>query len=181
MFVPKTCGFTGHRPQAFLGKLINTLNDIPIKFFEEIRKMLLDMYHNHDCRKFITGGAVGFDQWVALVLIELKKEFPDIVTVMAKPFPSQDCKWPPQVREEFKQLCSQIDEIVEVSPDPYHPSKMHIRNQWMVDHSDIYIACIYPETKWGGTYSCLQYAIKKKLPIYILDPGTGKYYAYESS
>ena len=111
------------------------INNILKKYY----KLLINLGFN----RFISGGALGVDQWAAEIVIELKIVY-DIKLIIAKPFPSQDSIWPLSSREHFKNICNQADEVINVSPDPYKNWKMQKRNQYMIDNSKIMIAV------WNG-------------------------------
>jgi uncharacterized phage-like protein YoqJ len=46
-----------------------------------------------------------------------------------------------------------------VSPPNFAVYKMQVRNEWMVNHANILLALWDGST--GGTYNCIQYAMKK--------------------
>lgn len=56
-----------------------------------------------------------------------------------------------------------------------HPSWVyHNRNHWMVDKSDLLLG-VWDGVKGGGTYECLQYALRKGHHVVMLDPASSKW------
>mgnify|MGYP000176748952 CR=1 FL=1 len=119
---------------------------------------------------FISGGALGVDQWAAEIVIKKKEKYPNIKLVIAKPFPSQGRKWPASSRKRFHKICESADTVVDISPDPYTREKMMRRNQWMIDKSDMVIAVWDGST--GGTADAVNKAIEVGKPIYRINPKT---------
>jgi uncharacterized phage-like protein YoqJ len=168
----KTACFTGHRIAAFHTLGISA-NIVKLQMCHLLEQAIIKAY-NEGYRNFISGGAIGVDQWAMEVLIHLKSlsEYSDIKLIVARPFPSQACKWPLFGQEEYLNLCKAADEIVDVSEDPYQVWKMHQRNAWMVDHSSLLIAVKFEQVISGGTASCFSYGRKQGLNIIHIDPET---------
>ena len=120
----------------------------------------------HDCvDHFISGLAIGVDMLAAERVAYIRAFVKTPVKLTgAMPFPSQPSRWPQQTKDHFKHVCSLCNEVVAVSQDPYHPSKMQIRNQWMVDRSN-YVIAIWNGVEKGGTWNCISYARSTGKPI----------------
>lgn len=106
----------------------------------------------------------------------------NIKLILAIPFEKQYIKWQTKDIQKWKSQCNRANEIIYVdtlekykaryNPVPvgdYHPSKMQLRNIFMVDNSDILIAVWNGDTK-GGTYNCIKYAQKQNKNIIVIDP-----------
>ncbi len=165
--MPTAC-FTGHRklngqyynrhnPSTEWHTLKNYMNTINTWMMKELQV-------NH----FISGLAIGLDM-VGAESVALVRAFggPEVKLTGAMPFPSQASRWPQSTREHWDNVCSLCNEVVAVSPDPYHPSKMQIRNEWMVDSSN-YVIAVWNGIKKGGTWNCMAYAIKQGKPVLII-------------
>lgn len=151
----KTACFTGHRLQKFgYNESSPLVLEVKKKLYNAIEDAIKLGYET-----FISGGAIGVDQWAMESVIALKKNYPHIKLIVAKPFPSQDKIWPQDSRMKFQDLCSKANEIVDVSPDPYFPWKMQVRNEYMVNKSSLVIA-VWDGTK-GGTANTVAFAQKK--------------------
>lgn len=163
-----TVSFTGHRPNKLGG--YNMKNPTMLQLKERLLALLEDLIVNKNVSRFISGGALGFDQASFWCVHILKKKYPHIQNIVAIPFQYQDNVWTPEQKEWYRKMLAVADEIVDVSRLPsydsneyptlpyeeYSNKKMQKRNEYMVDHSCIVIAC-YDGTS-GGTGNCVRYA-----------------------
>lgn len=160
-----TVCFTGHRPDHFGGYREDT--DIIDKIKAELeRKVDEAIYLGYTT--FISGMAIGVDTWAAEIVLEKKKENPEIKLVSAIPFVGQERRWPISCIKRYDNIINNTDEIVIVSDGNYSVKKMMIRNEWMVDNSAIVIA-VWDGTA-SGTGNCVKYAKKKKSEVWHIDP-----------
>lgn len=138
-------GVTGHRT------MIHDKATIKAK----LKEMLKDLNAGH----VITGMALGFDQLVAETCIE-----EGISYTAAIPCFGQDRLWPQDSQRHYRKLVDKASRTKVVSPGDYHPSKMHIRNQWIVNNSSVMI-CYWDGNDKGGTASCLKFAKSKNKEV----------------
>lgn len=169
-----TICFTGGRPKSlFLDEPYNPKN---YKLMSEHISDFILPYAKDGCRRFISGGAQGFDM-LAFAAVELiKQQYPDIRNVVCVPFKGQSRRWPKRgifSQEEYAKMLSRADEIIIVNnidcEDYYACVKaLYARNEFMVDNADLVIAQ-YPDDSWckakSGTAACLRYAEKSGKPI----------------
>ena len=170
--MPTAC-FTGHRK---LGAVYYNRHNPSTEwhtlkqFMDGVITELIKLPHQID--RFISGLAIGVDMLGAesvndvRILHGLEN---NIELVGAMPFPSQPNKWPQPTREHWNDICAMCNNVVAVSQDPYHPSKMQLRNQWMVDQSD-YVIAVWNGIKYGGTWNCMSYALNQNKPILAVQP-----------
>jgi uncharacterized phage-like protein YoqJ len=143
------CG-TGHRPDKLGG-----YNDVSYnKLVKIAEKYLIAINPN----KVISGMALGWDQALAEATINL-----DIYLLCAIPFIGQENMWHESSKIKYKNILSKANEIKYVCENGYSSYKMQIRNEWMVDNSDLVLA-MWDGSK-GGTYNCIQYAKRMSKPI----------------
>jgi uncharacterized phage-like protein YoqJ len=134
-------------------------------------KAVVEHNRKFEVNKFITGMAIGFDTMVADCIIAYRDaKILDITLTAALPFPSQPSKWPQASVARWQSILKQCDEVVTVSPDPYSPAKMQIRNKWMVDNSD-YVIALWHGKQQGGTWNCMAYAYSRQKMVYTLNDG----------
>lgn len=104
---------------------------------------------------FLSGMALGVDQWAAEIALQLGIPFVAFV-----PYPDFGSNWPRKAQVKFKWLLSQAQQVVYVVEEKgYAPWKLHRRNQWLVDQCELLLA-VYNGSP-GGTQSCLEYAFEK--------------------
>ena len=168
----KTVCFTGHRPNKLGGFESNPIAD----WVKQSLKNVIKRAIKKGVHTFISGGAIGVDQWAAEIVIEFRTEQEKhfstwsntVDLIIAIPFPSQPLKWPQESRRHYEKLLQKADRIIEVCDDPYAAWKMQKRNEWMVDNSDAVIA-VWNRTP-GGTANCVSYALENKKPVLVLNP-----------
>lgn len=142
-------GITGHR------KVIN-----PVEVFKRTRNVLLIGQDKHPGCLVYSGMALGFDQLVCKVCLEIG--IPFVATV---PCDNQDKVWNSDQQAQYQGLLTKAKEIVVVSPGEYQPWKMHARNNWIVDQAKVMV--VYWDGDFiGGTGNCMK-SVQKKPIKYI--------------
>lgn len=141
---------TGHRPNKIEAYGVQAY---PGSFaYDRLVSLSTSILEAEKADKVISGMALGFDMALAQAAI-----YSGIPFTAAIPFRGQEGKWPQSSQEYYQKLLNQADEIEEVSPPGYEAKKMHVRNEWMVNHSDKVIA-LWNGDLSGGTASCVKYA-----------------------
>lgn len=183
----KSLAFTGHRPAQLGGYDEN--NPIAACVKAKLKELILQSYES-GYRTFITGMAMGVDQWAGQIVAEMKNTYPDVKLVAAIPFASQSSVWYPKNKQVWLNLLTSCDEIYVIDQQPdtsitldelldlsqipntdakYLIShKLNKRNEWMVDKADSILA-IFKHTP-GGTANCVQYAQSKGKRIVAYNP-----------
>ena len=126
-----TCAFTGHR-----------------KVNREHRGMLGDLLfnaitHAYDlgCKRFIVGGAIGFDTEAARQVIRFRMTHPEVALVVFVPFIGQDDQWSEGQRDMYNYILASANEVVYVSEN-YDKDCMKRRNYAMAEACDLLIAYV---------------------------------------
>ena len=147
-----TACFTGHR-------------EIPPKELSAVSEKL--KYTIVSCiekgyRRFIAGGAPGFDTLAAQTVLELKKDYPNIELHLALPYPDQAKSLSEAEAAEYERIISEADSVFNVS-DHYFRGCMQKRNRYLVDQSSLCICYLTSQT--GGTAYTVSYAERKTVRI----------------
>lgn len=148
-----SCCFSGHRP----GKLPWDTDENDPRCFDlkqEISSRLQGIYKS-GYRHFICGMAAGCDLYFAEAVLALRRRFPDVTLEAAIPCDGQADSWPPALRKRYDALVAECDEVTFVQ-HTYTPGCMQRRNQYMVEHSSLLLACY--DGQPGGTMSTILYA-----------------------
>ncbi len=156
-----SCCFTGHRI-------------LPRDRIEDIRNATRDqieLAYKNGYRRFLCGGALGYDTLCALLVLEMRRSLPDIKLILVYPCMEQDAMWSERDRQIYRDVYARCDECYCVS-DLYTEGCMHKRNRIMVDSSSMLIACI--EKKSGGAAYTYDYALKAGIKTVNVYDG-GKY------
>ena len=139
--------FTGHR-------------DIDVShayLIPPLLKSVLRECIDRGARRFLAGGAMGFDTLAALCVLELKAEFRDIRLELILPCKNQSQKWNELNRSIYDMILERADSV-EYLHAGYTATCMHDRNRRLVDQSDAVIA--YLAHSGGGTAYTAAYALK---------------------
>jgi uncharacterized phage-like protein YoqJ len=147
-----TCCFTGHRK-------------LPIDVVEKIIKRLnceVDNLISQGVTDFISGGAPGFDQLAASLIIAKKEMGSDIRLIFVLPCKNQEELWSADQKKLYCNLLADADEVIYISKE-YHDGCMQQRNRYMVDHSSSCVcALLHP---FGVTNQTVKYAKQKGLKV----------------
>jgi uncharacterized phage-like protein YoqJ len=174
--------FTGHRPNKLGGYDWSSKKNQNIMFelYVKIETLLKDNLNENF--RFICGGALGIDQMAFDICYKTKRfTCPElqIELVLAMPFKNQDNNWIQESKDKLKSQRERADKVVlvdtldkykcnKVPVGEYHTEKMQLRNEFMVNNSDIVIA-VWDGTN-GGTANCVKYAQVENKEIIIIDP-----------
>ena len=147
---------TGHRPDK-LGGYSNT------DAHRAIRRHMRDFLGQAPDGELVllSGGALGIDQfWIEVGL------YLDLPIQVVMPFKGYDSRWPAFSQKIYKELLDKCWKI-EYLFNEYKPDAYQLRNQYLVDNSDVLVA--YWNGSSGGTANCIDYARKRKKIINIFD------------
>lgn len=158
--------FTGHRPQSLpFGTREWDIRCVLLK--RRMKREILRTIQEDGVTHFITGMALGIDQYAAEIVLELKKHHPEIVLEAAIPCSVQHIRWTPEQQQRYQKILSACD-LCTVLQERYSTGCMQRRNRYMVDKSSILIAVWNGNP--GGTGSTVLYAQSRGKEVRILDP-----------
>lgn len=177
-----TVCFTGHRPRK-LGTGYSITNERVIMYSELLRKHIEELITEQHVNTFISGGAIGIDQIAFWTVERLRQKYPLIKNIVAVPFLDQYTAWKnEELVSWYHKMIQRAYQVVYVDElgfqdtryygdtqvGEYSAKKMQLRNQYMVDHSDIVMAV--HDGSSGGTANCVNYALDQKKKIIQLQP-----------
>jgi uncharacterized phage-like protein YoqJ len=143
------CG-TGHRPDKLGGygqDVFDRLVDLASAQLEVLKPHLV-----------ISGMALSWDQALARAACECAIPFHAYV-----PFPGMHQRWPGDSQKFWHALMHSAEKVITCSEEPYAGWKMQVRNERMVDASDLVLALW--DGSSGGTSNCVGYANRKGVEI----------------
>lgn len=143
--------FTGHR----------NLNGLD----EKIKIRLIEILDEYKPEHTISGMALGFDILAAKVCIDKGIKF-----IAAIPGFWQPNRWPKDFIKEYHDIKIKAFKTVITDENPYEYAawKLNKRNEWMVNNSNLVVAC-YDGSGKGGTYNCIRYAEKHGKEIVFIN------------
>ena len=147
------CCFTGHRPDKMeLGE-----KDIKSLLEKAIDDAIADGYVT-----FITGMAMGTDIWAAEIVLERKKTNGDLHLICALPHPNFESRRSITEKMRFNKIIKKADLVKEIN-NHYFTGCYQVRNEWMVDRSNLVIAVFNGQK--SGTKNTIDYAFRKGIGV----------------
>ncbi len=158
------CCFTGHRPVK-LPWGTNEADPRCIALKEQIAAALEGIYES-GYRHFICGMAIGCDTYFADAVLAMKGLHQDVTLEAAIPCENQADKWNGKQKDHYASILRQCDQLTYVSRQ-YSPTCMMKRNEYMIDHSSLLLACFNGRS--SGTMKTILYAERSGVRTIILD------------
>lgn len=157
--------FTGHRPPRLGGWNEGAdVNQAVISWLRVAVRAKMDA----GARTFVSGGALGVDQWGARAVLECGGSL-----IIAIPSDNHGDKWPSESKAAFLDLWERATERHCVSPGISYSHKLNFaRDKWMVDRSASVLA-VWDGLPEGGTSQTIRMASQAGRPIIRMNPQTG--------
>ncbi len=147
----KTCCFTGHR------KIHKNIMTVTKKLHREIDKLI-----ENGVDTFISGGALGYYQISASVIITKKNQGINIKLVLVLPCKEQDKYWSKKEKIQYQEILKGANEIIYISEE-YTDNCMKIRNRKLVEMADICLCAL--ERERTGTAQTVRFAKEKGIEV----------------
>ena len=157
----KTCAFTGHRQikyehQAELADLLSRA---------------IEYAYSIGCRRFLAGGAIGFDTEAARAVLRFRLSHPDVSLVLVLPCVEQDLHWSDRQRDAYEYTLNEANEVRYIS-DFYYDGCMRERNLVLAEECDVMIAYVARSTSGAAQTVRMTQRLGKK--VYNLYPELDK-------
>lgn len=147
------CCFTGHRPDKI---------ELGEKEIKPLLEKAIDKAISEDFVTFITGMAMGTDIWAAEIVLDRKKKNKNLHLICALPHSGFENRRNFTEKIRFSKIIKKADLVKEIN-DHYFTGCYQVRNEWMVDRSNLVIAVFNGQK--SGTKNTVDYAIKKGINI----------------
>ena len=147
------CCFTGHRPDKI---------ELGEKEIKPLLEKAIDEAISEGFVTFITGMAMGTDIWAAEIVLDRKKKNKNLHLICALPHPGFESRRNFTEKKRFSKIIKKADLVKEIN-DHYFTGCYQVRNEWMVDRSNLVIAVFNGQK--SGTKNTVDYAIKKGINI----------------
>ena len=163
----KTCAVTVHRPKG-LGYPESDERCTALK--EKLRSLIVKLMEEEGVTHFISGMAQGVDMYAAEIVLELKKQYPQITLECAIPYERQAVRWPEALRDRYFSIAEHCDQETMLQTH-YTQDCLWKRNQYMVDHADIVLAVCNMRLHSGSKQTVLM-ARRRLKPVWLVFPDT---------
>ena len=147
------CCFTGHRPDKM---------ELGEKEIKPLLEKVIDDAIAEGYVTFITGMAMGTDIWAAEIVLERKKRNKDLHLICALPHPNFESRRSMTEKMKFNKIVKKADLVKEIN-NHYFTGCYQVRNEWMVDRSNLVIAVFNGQK--SGTKNTVNYAKRKGVKI----------------
>jgi uncharacterized phage-like protein YoqJ len=152
----KTLAFIGAHPHKLPFGLDSDRKDAePLK--AAVRGKLVRLIEEENVRHFVSGAAMGPDHICAEIVLDLKRQYPDI-TLEAVTHKGQAFLWPQKYRDAYRRILERCDGIHAVAGDCADETDGRAEKQarYMTNRCDILLAILDGEGK--GPEDMLEYA-----------------------
>lgn len=150
------CCFTGHRPEKLTRSEAEIKKDLEAAILQAIDDGFVT---------FITGMARGVDIWAGEIVLQLRRNNPNLHLIAASPYQGFESRWSADWQKRYNAVLEQAD-LVRFICKGYSKACFQIRNEWMVDRSARVIAVYNGEP--GGTRNTIEYAHQKCITTIVL-------------
>ena len=152
-----TCAFTGHR----------NIKDSHKQALPGLLSRAIAYAYEQGCRRFITGGALGFDTYAAKEVLRFRMSHPDVSLILFLPCLDQDAGWSIRQKDFYEYVLQSADEVKYIS-ESYTKTCMKRRNQAMAEECDLMIA--YVSRDYSGAAQTMRMALSLGKESYNLYP-----------
>ena len=163
----KCCAFTGHRPEK-LGYPESDERCAALK--ERLRSLIVKLIEEDGVTHFISGMAQGVDMYAAEIVLELKKQYPQITLECAIPYERQAVRWPEALRNRYFSIAERCDQETMLQTH-YTQDCLRNRNRYMVEHADMVLAVCNMRLHSGSKQTVLM-ARRRLKPVWLVFPDT---------
>ena len=161
----KTCAFTGYRPSKMPWGYDET--DARCAEFRFRLREALEYLIGQGYTDFMSGGALGFDQMAARIVLSLREKYPWIRLIMVIPFDGQADKWSREQRGCWLEITEASDRVIHISHS-YDKGVFFQRNHYMVENADLILAAFDGQS--GGTAGTIAYAKRHGVRVVRIPP-----------
>lgn len=154
----RTCCFTGHRELP--GQDTDAYRALTAALEAAVSDALRE-----GCRRFIVGGAKGFDLLAGEWILALKKVDPSVSLSVYIPYRGQPNAFSQHDAKRYAALLDGADDTLLIG-EAYRPGCMRERNARMVQDADLCIA--YVRKRPSGSEQTMRMAQKKGIPVFLL-------------
>ena len=164
----KTCAFTGYRPSKMPWGYDET--DARCVEFRFRLRDALEYLIGQGYADFMSGGALGFDQMAAEMVLSLREKYPWVRLIMVIPFDGQADKWSREQRGRWLEIIEASDRVIHISHE-YDKGVFFKRNHYLVENADLLLAAF--DGQPGGTAGTVAYAKRHGVRVVRLAPVKG--------
>jgi uncharacterized phage-like protein YoqJ len=132
-----------------------------IKYIKRVLEKRLISFIEDGLEWVLISGQLGVELWCGEVVIQLKKQYPQLRLAVLTPFYNQESNWNELKKEQYNQVLLQADYVDSITKREYeNPSQLKLKNQYIIEKSDGLLV-IYDDDKPGSPSFYLANAKRK--------------------
>lgn len=162
------CCFAGPQPQSLPFGLDEENADC-LRLKQVLKEQTVYLIEALGVTHFIGGVDLGVGQYAAEIVLDLKRDYPEIILECVIPCENQAEKWTVAQRERYFSIVEHCDKET-LLQHHYTRDCMKKRKEYMVNQSN-YVLAVW-NGKPGGTYNILSFARILGKPVIVIDPDT---------
>jgi uncharacterized phage-like protein YoqJ len=121
-----------------------------IKYIKKVLEKRLVSFIEDGLEWVLISGQLGVELWCGEVVIQLKKQYPQLRLAVLTPFYNQESNWNELKKEQYNQVLLQADYVDSITKREYEsPSQLKLKNQYIIEKSDGLLV-IYDDDKPGS-------------------------------
>ncbi|MCT8137980.1 DUF1273 domain-containing protein [Anaerobacillus sp. CMMVII] len=129
-----------------------------IKYIKKVLEKRLLSFIDDGLEWVLISGQLGVELWCAEVVIELKRNYPQLKLAVLTPFLNQESNWNELKKEQYNRVLQQADFVDSITKREYeNPSQLKLKNQFIIEKSDGLLV-IYDDDKPGSPSYYITYA-----------------------
>lgn len=169
MEIQKTCCLIGCRPVRLKFRTDENHPDC-VKLKRLLRQEMERLIQEEGVTHFISSLDIGADLIAAELVLDLKKQYPQVILESVIPYEEQAVRWNAPQRERYYEIARQCDESVQLQTAYTHGCKRK-HSRYMVSRSGCILAVWGGETRTECGWTVL-YARDFGRDLTIIDPVT---------
>lgn len=132
-----------------------------IKYIKKVLEKRLISFIEDGLEWVLISGQLGVELWCGEVVIQLKKQYPQLRLAVLTPFYNQESNWNEFKKEQYNQVLLQADFVDSITKREYeNPSQLKLKNQYIIEKSEGLLV-IYDDDKPGSPSYYLANAKRK--------------------
>ena len=167
------CCFAGPRPQSLPFGLENDTSCLRLK--QVLKEQIIFLVDTLQVTHFISGVDLGVGQYAAEIVLDLKRDYPELTLECAIPCEKQAENWTVAQRERYFSIVEYCDKET-LLQHHYTKDCMKKQKEYLINQSNYMIAV------WNGKpgYICniLSFARALKKPLIVINPNTFEIHSY---
>jgi uncharacterized phage-like protein YoqJ len=164
----KTCSITGYHPTRFSFKY-NEADKRCLKVRESLSEQIIKLI-DMGVTEFYSGMTPGVGQWAAEIVLEAKKEHPQVNLTAVISYETLANNWLSAQRERHFNTLAKCGNVVTLQPR-YSPEVRSAHSKYLVNNAG-YLLAVYDGDSNGSVAYTVKYARQQNRKIIIIHPDT---------